>query len=152
MEFVALPAAYRAVQPDYKASQTTLNGRRQDYDPSFTKHFEQLHYGNSWNLDMREEEKLGLVPKAWSTSNAMNDPRPNGRAIFDARHVHSPVARTKAHGGHSSPWDPRGVVYGGDAMFAAADMADETLAAAASAESNKIENNQGAREGRPAWS
>ena len=151
MEFVELPAAYRAVQPGYRAGQTTLNGRRQDYDPSFTKHYETLHYAEKWNMDMNVEEKLGLVPATWSTTNAMADPRPNGRSIFDARHVHSPAARTKAHGGHSSPWDPRGVVYGGDAMFAAADMADETLAAAASAELNKIENNQGAREGRPAW-
>ena len=43
------------------------------------------------------------------------------------------------------------LVFGGDAQFAAAEMADETNAAQASAEMYKIENNQGAREGRAAW-
>lgn len=152
MEFIELPAAYRAVQPEYRAAQTTLNGTRKAHGPSVSRHFEEKHYANSWNLDMNLEESLGLVPKAWSTSNAMNDHRPNGHAMFDARHIHSPVPRVKAHGGHDSPWDPRGVVCGGDAIFAASEMADETLAGAASAEANKIENNQGARVGRPAWS
>ena len=84
MEFIELPAAYRAVQPEYRAAQTTLNGTRKAHGPSVSRHFEEKHYANSWNLDMNLEESLGLVPKAWSTSNAMNDHRPNGHAMFDA--------------------------------------------------------------------
>ena len=38
-----------------------------------------------------------------------------------------------------------------EAKQAAAEMADETLAAASSAEIHKIENNQGAREGVAVW-
>ena len=194
-----LPAAYRAVQPEFKSGETTQNGTRKDVSPSRTQHFETLHYNPQWKLDMGTEEKLGLVPQQWSTSNAMSDGRPNGRSIFDARHTQTPVGRMRGSD-YKSSYDPRGVrsrartqpdepmtacattraslcahrcarpitsacapvpapppcssqlVFGGDAQFAAAEMADETNAAQASAELYKIESNQGAREGRAAWS
>ena len=91
--------------------------------------------------------KLGLSPPDWSTSSAMNDARPNGRALFDARFIHSPAARMRS----GKMFDPRGVVFGGDAMFAASEMADETNAAQASAEKYKIEDNQSAKPGVAVW-
>mgnify|MGYP006154899091 CR=1 FL=1 len=56
-----------------------------------SKHFEKPHYGNH-RLDMQYEANLGLVPPDWSVTSAMDDPRPNGKAIFDARFVESPGA------------------------------------------------------------
>jgi len=83
-------------------------------DPRFrnnsTKHFEQRHF-NKWQLDMKKEADLGLMPAEWSVSSAMNDPRPNGRAMFDARFVESPVGR--ARGGHAMVWDAKGTAHAG---------------------------------------
>lgn len=178
MEF--LPAVYRAVQPEHKAGETTLNGTRKNPSPSRTKHYETLHFSPTWHLSMGTEERLGVVPANWSTTNAMNDPRPNGRSVFDARFTQSPLGRMRASG-FTEMYDPREVhyirlslvtfseralelkvclpyvlvwfqvVFGGDPLMAAAEMADETLAAASSAEIHKIENNQGAREGVAVW-
>ena len=91
-----------------------------------------------WRLDMKAEEYMGLAPAPWSTSSQMNDPRPNGRSIFDARFVESPMGRARAGRGS---WDPRGVVFGGDALGMAAEMADETAAAAKSADKFKLQPN-----------
>jgi hypothetical protein len=41
----------------------------------------------------------------------MDDPRPNGKAIFDARFIESPVGRARA--GRSMVWDPRGTANAG---------------------------------------
>ena len=96
---------------------------------------------------MKTESKLGLMPADWSTSSQMNDPRPNGRSMFDARFVGSPMGRARA--GRSIVWDPRGTMNAGktekalnlDSNAFAADMADETAAAQASADKNKFGNN-----------
>lgn len=94
-----------------------------------------------WRLDMKAEIEMNLWPADWSVSSAMNDPRPNGRCIFDARHTDSPMGRARRTGASNGIiWDPRAVVspYGtrsrhgavhvGARAFAA-DMADETQAA-----------------------
>ena len=130
-----MPAAYRAVQADYIASQPSPT-------KSNTKHFETLHYSNKWRLGLEDEANLGLAPSNWSVSSAMNDPRPFGRPIFDARFQHSPVGRARGHNGEIS--DPRGIVspmgmmkgkgaVSYDAQAFAEDMADETALAAKSA-------------------
>jgi len=75
-----------------------------------SKHFEKPHYGNH-RLDMQYEANLGLVPPDWSVTSAMDDPRPNGKAIFDARFVESPVGRARA--GRSMVWDSRGTAHSG---------------------------------------
>ena len=72
---------------------------------SRTRHFEHWHESNRWRLDMRDEVALGVVPSEWSVSSAMNDPRPNGKSIFDARFIQNPVGRARA--GRSMTWDPR---------------------------------------------
>ena len=88
---------------------------------------------------MGDEVKMGLAPADWSVSSKMNDPRPNGRSIFDARFYESTMGRARAGRGIIS--DPRGVVspFGTSAkpgarnmdmaLSFAADMADETQAA-----------------------
>jgi len=93
---------------------------------------------------MKTETDLGLAPPPWSTSSQMNDPRPNGRSIFDARFVESPMGR--ARGGRSMVWDARGTANAGgtkkaenwDANVFAEDMSDETALAEASAEKNAM--------------
>jgi len=75
-----------------------------------SKHFEKGHFGDH-RLDMATEINLGLAPADWSVSSAMDDTRPNGKAMFDARFVESPVGR--ARGGRSMVWDPRGTKYAG---------------------------------------
>lgn len=111
------------------------------------KHIENVHEG-PWKLDMKQEQELGLAPPDWSTSSQMNDPRPNGRAMFDARFYGNAMGR--AAGGYSMLWDPVGVAQNEgkvaaaenmDSNFFATDMADETAAASASAEKNKYGNN-----------
>ena len=99
---------------------------------------------DKWRLDMKAEIDHGFAPADWSVSSKMNDPRPGGRHLFDARFVHSPMARLRSTKGQAI-WDPRGIVSGADPMAAAEDMKDETAAAKISAEANKIENNQGLR-------
>lgn len=90
---------------------------------------------------MAHEEDMGIVPSAWSTSSQMRDPRPNGRSIFDARFSDTPMGRSRGYNGII--WDPRSIVspFGTtgmkgaasiDARTFAADMADETAAAAQS--------------------
>ena len=58
-------------------------------------------------MDMKQETELGLMPQEWSVSSAMNDPRPNGRSLFDARFVQAPVPRHKA--GMKMSWDAVGL-------------------------------------------
>ena len=36
-------------------------------------------------INNNQQEALGLAPKAWSVSSAMDDQRPNGQALLDAR-------------------------------------------------------------------
>lgn len=78
-----------------------------------TQHFEQPHFADRWRLDLRDETRLGIVPAEWSTSSQMNDPRPNGVSIFDARFASSPMGRARA--GRSLVWDPRGTANAGQA-------------------------------------
>jgi hypothetical protein len=135
-----MPAVYRAVQPEQ---------RRRENEPSpkaktarSPSHYEEVHHGAKWQLAMTDEVKLGLAPADWSTSSQMNDKRPNGQSLFDARFNRSPMGR--ARGGHSLVWDPRGMPHAGgakkaqnmDANVFAADMSDETAIAKASAERN----------------
>jgi len=75
-----------------------------------TVHYEKVHEGD-FKLDMKYEVDLGLAPADWSVSSKMDDPRPNGKAIFDARFVESPVGRARA--GRSMVWDPRGTAHAG---------------------------------------
>ena len=97
---------------------------------------------------MKTEIELGLAPPPWSVSSQMDDTRPNGRAMFDARFYGNAMGR--ARGGHSMVWDPMGVATtvgklqkaeNVDSAAWADDMADETAAAAESAELNKFGNN-----------
>ena len=115
--------------------------------PQRTKHYETKHFSNQWRLDMKKEISLGLMPADWSTSSQMNDPRPNGRSMFDARFVESPMGR--ARGGRAMVWDARGTKHAGgtkaaenwDSAAFAVEMSDETAAAEASADKNKFGNN-----------
>mgnify|MGYP006133663667 CR=1 len=61
-----------------------------------------------WRLNLNAEATLGLVPADWSTSSQMNDPRPNGVSIFDARFQSTPMGR--ARGGNGVIADPRGIL------------------------------------------
>ena len=74
------------------------------------KHSEYVHQG-PWKLDMSKEIELGVVPADWSVTSKMDDPRPNGKAIFDCRFVESPVGRARA--GRSMVWDSRGTAFAG---------------------------------------
>ena len=76
-----------------------------------SRDIEKFHYGD-FRLDMKEEEKLGLMPPAWSTTSSMSDIRPNGRAQFDARFIENAPGR--ARGGRSMMWQPVGTVDGGE--------------------------------------
>jgi len=115
--------------------------------PQRTKHFEDRHVG-SWKLDLQREQELGLAPPNWSTSSSMNDARPNGKALFDARFSGNAMGR--AAGGYSMIADARGMEFTAgkleaaqnmDSNFFASDMADETAAAEQSAMANKFGNN-----------
>lgn len=99
------------------------------------------HLPSSNAFSLAQEESMGLVPSRWSVSSAMNDTRPNGRSIFDARFCDSPMGRARASGGVII--DPRALVspfgttgtkgaHSLDATIFAADMKDETDAAALS--------------------
>jgi len=92
-------------------TERTLQPSRQP--PSRTQHFEHVHTNDKWRLDMATETNLGLVAKNWSVTSKMDDPRPNGRALFDARFVHTPMGRARA--GRSLAWDPRGTMNAGGA-------------------------------------
>ena len=131
-----LSASY---QKNLPASALAAFGRSTESPPRTggPRHFEDLHYSPMWRLDMKGETALGVAPAEWSLSSQMNDPRPNGRCIFDARFIESPVGRSRAHG-DGKVWDPRGVVFGGDALAFAEEMRDETAAAKASADDNRI--------------
>lgn len=81
---------------------------------------------------------------AQQVSSAMDDTRPNGQALFDARFHGNAMGR--ARGGYSMMADARGMEFTSgklekaenlDSNFFAEDMADETAAAEASAEKNK---------------
>ena len=140
MEFVNPPAAWTAVQLQPAEFQPP-KPKRAPY------HFETRHYSEKWRLDMQDEAKLGLAPAEWSTSSQMNDPRPNGKSMFDARFANSPMGR--ARGGRSMVWDPRGTANVGgpvkaenrDSAWFANDMADETAAGASSAIANQYGQN-----------
>ena len=136
-----MPAAYRAVQLQPNAFVPSGPKSRQPMN------IEATHYGKHM-LDLALETELGICPPEWSTTSQMNDTRPNGRSMFDARHVGSPMGR--ARGGHAMEWDPTGVAanrgklakaINKDSAFFAADMADETAAAEKSADLNKYGNN-----------
>ena len=58
---------------------------------------------------MKAEEALGLAPKAWSVSSAMDDQRPNGQALLDARFFGQAMGR--ARGGYSMVADSRGMEF-----------------------------------------
>ena len=97
---------------------------------------------------MKAEIDLGLAPPEWSVSSKMDDTRPNGKAIFDARFSGNAMGR--ARGGYSMVADARGMeatagklqrAENMDSNYFAADMADETAAAEISAEKNKLGNN-----------
>lgn len=93
------------------------------------KHIERPHYG-TFGLDMKKEIELGLAPVDWSVSSAMNDPRPLGRPVFDARFVEAPMGR--ARGGRNMAWTPVGTADAGlttkaeniDIVAAMRDIAD----------------------------
>ena len=78
------------------------------------------------------ESDLNLMPSDWSITSQMNDPRPHGVSIFDARFVNSPAGRARA--GRSMVWDSRGTVDAGsttkaisiDAVSMANEYKDET--------------------------
>ena len=164
------------------------------YSPSRTHHFEEPHVA-SWKLDLKSETNLGLAPADWSVSSKMDDERPNGKSLFDARFHGNAMGR--ARGGYSMMADARTLsldlthhapplvsllpgwllpcvlarrcvpssdhlpphlccaLAGGmeatagkltraenlDSNWFATDMADETAAAATSAELNKLGNN-----------
>lgn len=105
-------------------------------EPTASTHFEEPHFSN-WRLNMNKEVELGVMPAEWSVSSAMDDPRPNGAAIFDARFIQSPVGRARA--GRSMMWDPRGTAHAGgtqkasniDSASWADNWSDETAAAKA---------------------
>ena len=92
---------------------------------SRTHHMESAHYyvdakrtvENKWTLDMKKEEELGLMPKLWSQSSKMDDKRPNGEAMFDARFVNSPVPRCEPTAAHaqqsSSPYVQHAIIRPG---------------------------------------
>lgn len=110
-------------------------------------HFEQRHFGD-WGLNLKKEIGLGLAPSDWSVSSAMDDPRPNGQALFDARFHGQSMGR--ARGGYSMIADSRGMEFTAgklekaanmDSDFFAEDMSDETALAKVSAEKNKFGNN-----------
>lgn len=84
--------------------------RSRDKPKRQTQHFEKVHEGD-FRLSMKYEADLGLAPPDWSVSSKMDDPRPNGKAIFDARFIESPVGRARA--GRSMVWDPRGTANAG---------------------------------------
>ena len=58
-----------------------------------------------WRMDLNDEVALGLAPAHWSLSSQMNDPRPNGKCIFDAVYRGSPMGRARSANGII--WDPR---------------------------------------------
>lgn len=136
----------RALPPHWETPVATHpKGLR--YVPDRTHHFEEPHYDN-WRLDMKAEIDLGLAPPEWSVSSKMDDTRPNGKAIFDARFSGNAMGR--ARGGYSMVADARGMeatagklqrAENMDSNYFAADMADETAAAEISAEKNKLGNN-----------
>ena len=138
MEF--LPAAYRAVH-EVPETRVVSPPRARD-----TRAFERMHDSGQWHFDLKREKEMGLFPADWSQSSAdigggVRKQTPNGRPIFDARWHASPMGRSRGQNG--AMFDPRGVVSTMDALAMATDMKDETAAAAMSAETYKIENNQG---------
>jgi hypothetical protein len=109
MEVCRRPEPPRAHRRVTAASMMTARAFSQFFSSvgaaSRTSHFESRHYSPKWRLDMQSETDLGIMPPAWSTSSKMDDPRPNGRSIFDARFIESPMGR--ARGGRSMVWDSR---------------------------------------------
>jgi hypothetical protein len=103
----ARPQQQRAFPPHYSIDDTTDESLPRARD----KHYESVHHG-PFQLSMAYEEELGLAPAKWSVSSKMDDPRPNGKAIFDARHIESPVGRARA--GRSMVWDPKGTANAGE--------------------------------------
>lgn len=113
-----------------------------------TRDVQSDHVGTKWQFNMDDEVRLGLAPPDWSTTSQMNDPRPLGKSLFDARFVASPMGR--ARGGYSLAQDARGIAQtkgqvkkaeNMDSNWFANDMADETAAGAQSAITNQYGNN-----------
>ena len=113
-----------------------------------TREVSQDHVGTKWQFNMDDEVKLGLAPAEWSTTSQMNDPRPLGKSLFDARFVNSPMGR--ARGGYSMHVDARGIAQtkgqtakaeNMDSNWFANDMADETAAGNQSAMTNQYGQN-----------
>jgi len=135
----------RALPPHWiQPSEKQVPAPKAKRDP---RHFEMKHFG-SWQLDMKGEQELGLAPPDWSVSSSMNDVRPNGQALFDARFHGGAMGR--ARGGYSMVADARGMeatagklekAQNLDSAFWANDMSDETELARVSAEQNKFGNN-----------
>ena len=92
---------------DANAAEKALLPRSRDKPD---RHYEAIHEG-PFKLGMEYEISLGLAPENWSVSSKMDDPRPNGKAMFDARFVESPVGRARA--GRSMVWDPMGTAHAG---------------------------------------
>lgn len=107
--------------------------------PPRTKHFESPHHSKKWRLDLADESRLGLAPPMWSTTSQMNDPRPLGVSLFDARFRHHAMGRARS--GRNIAWDPRGTTHAGatqkaqnmDAVAAASANAEMTNKSAQSA-------------------
>ena len=89
---------------------------------SRTRHFEWRHQSPDWHLNMDTEVSLGILPKRWSVTSSMDDPRPNGTPLFDARFDRdSPVGRARA--GRSMAWSAVGTAdAGGTKAFANVDI------------------------------
>lgn len=144
-ETVLPPHWETPIEAVHGAHSPTKMGKWRQVD--HTRHFESRHE-SSWKLDMKAEMGLGLAPPEWSTSSQMNDIRPNGKALFDARFAGNSMGR--ARGGYSMVADARGMEATAgklqkaeniDSNWFATDMADETAAAEASAELNKYGTN-----------
>lgn len=106
----AYPPHWNEAIAQQEAAAAAQLPRSRDKPQRVTEHFEKVHEGN-FKLNMKYEVDLGLAPADWSVSSKMDDPRPNGKAIFDARFVESPVGRARA--GRSMVWDPRGTAHAG---------------------------------------
>jgi hypothetical protein len=141
VEGMRFPAAYTQVLQGSADFEPRPQNSRQPH------HIERFHYAQKWHHDLKDETELGLAPPNWSVSSKMDDTRPNGKSLFDARFVGSPMGR--ARGGYSIVADARGIAatkgmtakaVNMDSNFFAEDMSDETAAAKESAERNQFGN------------
>jgi len=121
----AYPPHWSEAVAQQEAARAAAIPRSRDKPQRQSHHYEEVHQG-AFKLGMEYEIALGLAPPDWSVSSKMDDPRPNGKALFDARFIETPVGRAKA--GRSMVWDPRGTAHAGETKKAenwdAAAMAD----------------------------